>query len=429
MLWPAGLLALAIIACSVYANLSYLVTDPADYRFFPPFEEGLNANRNTHLGGENYNIARALVAGDGFANPFGRQTGLTAWMPPVVPALFAGLLWVCDGERSDVTVLVVLLQALTLVATGVLVIALAGRTNAHFAPWFAALVFLAALLARFRSAFQITHDAWLVLGTLSLLVAWLSRGQPLRSWPQAAGWGLFGGFAALVSPVVGFTWGVVSLAAAWRSRAWRPLAVASLVAAVVLTPWTARNYARFGRLIPVKSNLAYELYQSQYLTDDGVVRGATFAHHPYGAPSGPEGKEYEALGEPAFMERKFQQFEGSVRAAPREFARRVANRALAATLLYVPFSPEAEERHPWALWVSRCSHPLPFLSLIILLATARHWRLDRAECVLIGVYSAYLLPYVVASCYERYLFPLAGVNVLLVVFAAMRLGKLIRGVP
>ncbi len=427
LLWPAGLFALAVIACSLYANSSYLVTDPADYRFLPPFRAGVNANQNTHLGGENYQIARALVAGKGFANPFGRQTGPTAWMPPVVPALFAGLLWLCDGDRNDVMVLVVLLQDLTFVAAGVLAIAVAGRTNARFAPWLAACAFLAALVMNFRSAFQTTHDSWLVLGALGLLVAWLSCGQPFRSRLQAVGWGAFGGFAALVSPVVGFTWGFVSLVAAWRDRAWRPLAAASLVAAVVLAPWTARNYARFGRLIPVKSNLAYESYQSQCLTDDGVVRGATFAHHPYAAPAGPEGKEYEDLGEPAFMARKFQQFEESVRAAPREFARRVANRALTATLLYTPFSPEAEARRPWALWLSRFTHPLPFLSLVLLLATARRLPLDRTEWVLIGVYLAYLLPYVAASCYERYLFPLAGVNALLVVSAAVRFGKLIRG--
>ena len=37
-------LSAVIAACSIYANLSSLVSDPADYRFFPPFEQNVNAN-------------------------------------------------------------------------------------------------------------------------------------------------------------------------------------------------------------------------------------------------------------------------------------------------------------------------------------------------------------------------------------------------
>src|SRR5437879_47258 len=37
------LLAVAVVLCSGYANLSFLVENPADYRFFPPFRAGVNA--------------------------------------------------------------------------------------------------------------------------------------------------------------------------------------------------------------------------------------------------------------------------------------------------------------------------------------------------------------------------------------------------
>src|SRR5689334_4570267 len=97
-----AVLAAAIVACSVYANLSFAVTDRAAYRFFPPFERGVNANDNGHLGAEYFNIARSLTAGQGFANPFPEATGPTAWMPPVLPLLLAGLLWLCEGNRDAV---------------------------------------------------------------------------------------------------------------------------------------------------------------------------------------------------------------------------------------------------------------------------------------------------------------------------------------
>src|SRR6476660_3206019 len=88
-LMAAAALTAAVVACSVYANLSIAVRDPADYRFFPPFEPGVNANENRHLSEltEYAHIGRSLVRGKGFADPFARPTGLTAWMPPLLPGL------------------------------------------------------------------------------------------------------------------------------------------------------------------------------------------------------------------------------------------------------------------------------------------------------------------------------------------------------
>jgi hypothetical protein len=75
---PALFVVAAVLGCALYANLSFLVTDPGDYAYFPPFERGLNKNDNHHLGAEYYSIATALVAGHGFADPFRRHTGPTA---------------------------------------------------------------------------------------------------------------------------------------------------------------------------------------------------------------------------------------------------------------------------------------------------------------------------------------------------------------
>src|SRR5262245_55730811 len=84
----ASALAAGVVACAVYANLALAVADPADYRFFPPFEPGVNANDNRHLSEqtEYASIGRSLVQGKGFVDPFARPTGPTAWMPPILPA-------------------------------------------------------------------------------------------------------------------------------------------------------------------------------------------------------------------------------------------------------------------------------------------------------------------------------------------------------
>jgi hypothetical protein len=415
----ALVLAAGVAGCSVYANLSFAVRDPADYRFFPPFQPHVNANANRHLGGEYFQMARALAAGEGFANPFKDPTGPTAWQPPVLPLLLAGLLRVSGGSRTAVMAVVVVLQVLVLIGTGLLVLALARETTRRIRPAVTALVFLGALLVRFRWCFQLTHDSWLVLLALDLLIAGLCWGRPLcRRW-TAAGWRLFGGLCALVNPVVGLTWGALSVALGVRDRSYSRLALAVLVAGLTLTPWTVRNYRVFGRWIPIKSNLAYELYQSQCLQPEALLRRGTFAFHP--AQAGREHQEYTALGEVAYLDRKRAQFWQAVRADPGDFGDRVVLRFLGATLWYVPFDRAEEARWPWVVWVNRLTHPLPFLALLVLAGTSAWKPLHRAQGAVIGVYLLYLLPYVGVSYYERYAVPLLGVKVLLVVWAVDRL--------
>jgi hypothetical protein len=409
-----------VSACSIYANLSFLVTKPADYRFFPPFRRSVNKNWNRDLGSENLNIARSIRAGEGFANPFGERTGPTAWMPPALPAVLTGLLWVCHGDRNAVAVVVVLVQVSVLIGTGLLVLALAARTTRREGPAVVAAVFFAGLLCHFHLCFQYTHDCWLVLLALDLLIAGLCWGRPLHRWRPAATWGLFGGLCALINPVVGFTWGTLSLLVALRDRAWPRLGLAVVVAGLVLAPWTVRNYLVFGRLIPVKSNLAYELYQSQCLQEDGLLQERTFRVHPY-VSAGRERQEYKALGEVAFLEWKREQFRQAVQADPVDFLARVAVRFLGATLWYEPFDRASEARRPWALWLNRLVHPLPFLAVLVLLVTGFRERLDWTQWAVIWVYLLYLVPYIGISYYDRYALPLLGTKVLLVVWASDRL--------
>src|SRR5207237_6415508 len=121
---------------------------------------------------------------------------------------------------------------------------------------------------------------------------------------------------------------------------------------------------------PVKSNVTYELYQSQCLQRDGLIQSTTWATHPY-ASAGRERQEYKALGEVAFLDRKGEQFRQAVRAEPLDFLDRLAYRSLGATLWYVPLDRAAAARRPGALWLGRLAHPLPFLALRLLPFSAR----------------------------------------------------------
>src|SRR5262249_10105881 len=159
----------------------------------------------------------------------------------------------------------------------------------------------------FRFCFQHTHDCWLVLLALDCVIAAFCWCRPLGRWAAALGWGVLGGVCILVTPIMALVWAGLSLSAAFQCRAWSRLAVGARVAGLVLTPWTVRNYLVLGRLIPVKSNMAYELYQSQCLQPDGLIQTTTFSTHPNGGSS-KEWREYKALGEMAFLDRKRERF-------------------------------------------------------------------------------------------------------------------------
>jgi hypothetical protein len=415
---PAVLVIVAVVACSSYANLSYLVTQQRNYEWFPPFKPYHNANRNWELGGENFEIAKSLVAGKGFASPFKEPTGPTAWMPPVLPGILAALLAACDGNRDAVTAVVVVLQVCVLIGTGFLVLSLARQTTGALGAWIAAAIYVLGLIYHFHACFQYTHDSWLVLLALDLLVAGLCWLRPLPDAQTAADWGVFGGLCALVNPIVGLVWGVLTLVRSGNLRA--RLALALLFAALIVAPWLIRNYVVFDRLIPIKSNLAYELYQSQCLQPDGLIQRNTFASHPFGSASR-ERQEYKALGEVAFLDKKRERFWQSVSADPLNFMKRVGDRFLGATLWHSPFDRIEEAKRPWLLWLNRALYALPFLSLLFLVITPSRRPLSWLQWCVIGVYLVYLLPYILFSYYERYAEPLVAVKALLVIWALDRL--------
>ena len=422
----AGAAAIVMIGCGVYANLSFLVTNRDDFKYFPPFRANENQNLNTHLGGEYFNIANALADGEGFSNPFRDRTGPTAWMPPILPAILACLLRLSGGSPIVVAAIVIVLQVSTLIVTGFVVLAIAQRTTTCLGSATATVVYVVAILSDFRHFFQFTHDTWLVLLTLDVLLIGICMCAPLKTPKSAAGWGIFGGVAAMISPVAALTWGCATFAIGYRERRVKSALIAVLFAAATIAPWMIRNYLVFGRIIPIKSNAAYELYQSQCVTPDGLLRPSAFAVHPYRS-NGLERSEYARLGEMVFLDRKRDLFWNSVRSDPIEFVDRVAARALGATIWYVPFDRNDEHRRPIVVWFYRAIYPLPFLAFICLAVAGWRKRLDPIQSRVLLIYAVYLLPYVAISYYDRYAMPLVGIKVLLIVWVIDLLARRLEG--
>ena len=403
-----------VAACTLYANASLLVTSPDALRFFPPFVAGFDANANRHLGAEYLNIARALATGRGYSDPFGVASGPTAWMPPVYPVLLAGLL-LATGSESAAVAIVVAAKGVVLVLTGMLVLGAARRHARRLRPEWALLAYVVWIVCHFDWFFQITHDVWLLLLLVDavLLGAWrlLTRGVGRRG---ALAWGALGGTALLTGPGVGAAWGATALFVGWRRRAWRLTGLSLALAASLASLWVIRNAVVFGELVLVKSNLAYDLYQANYVSDAGVYDEPFLLRHPVWTTVRTPGSLYRTRGEQAFLARFRERLGAAVREDPGALVYGAARRALAATLLYRPYRPRSEGRHPP---LRTAVHPLPFLGLLALLAA---WRGRPPDAIVAAtlLYAVALTPYVLAAFYLRYLLPLTPVLALFVFWGA-----------
>jgi hypothetical protein len=399
------ILAVAIFGTSAYANLPPALGLNRLHKYVPPFD-GRDLNMVDHLGGEHRSIAEALSSGRGFADPFREQTGPTAWMAPVLPTI-QGILLVLGGIDLAV-VAIVFLQNSTLVFTGWLVLRAAGRCVWPRAPVVSLVLFYGATWASFYSCYQFTHDVWLIMLLVGVLVYLTDR-----FWTSSFGrsattcWGLVGGVAMLSAPVFGPVWLALTALLARSSRRGRALAVSLLVAAVVITPWIVRNAIVFGRFIPVKSNLAFEFYQSNALERDGVLRDETRRSHPFESP-GRERIRYRELGEMAYLDEYRARSLELIRRDPSGYLARVKNRLLAATLVYRSFTGDEGNRR---VIVRSLILPLPLLGLVMVLVT-RGWTRDRLMIIAPVVYVTYLTPYILVAYYRRYAVPLLGLQVM-----------------
>ncbi len=404
-----ALLVLFVFGLSLYANLSFLAPRPGALRFFPPFRAGVDVNFNLHLGAEYLNIARALAAGKGFSNPFQVESGPTAWMPPVYPALLAALL-LLFGSPPGVAAAVVLAKNAVLVATGLLVLH-AARESAQRAPPALALVGYAAwLLCHFAWFFQMTHDEWLILlcVDLCLLGAWRLSREGSRGG-RALGWGGLGGLVFLTSPVAGASWLALTALLARERALRRPLCAAALLALGIASLWSVRNGVVLGRAYFVKSNLFFDLYQANFESEGGVYDEPFLARHPVWTAFRDPDSLYQREGEVAFLDAYRARFLAAAREHPEALASGALQRLLAATLVYRPYRPASEGLHPP---LASFVHAMPALGLLFLLAL-RGRRLDPIQRTTALFYAAYLAPYALSAFYVRYLLPLTPALALL----------------
>lgn len=252
-------------------------------------------------------IAYSIASGKGFSSPFQRDSGPTAWIAPVYPYLLAGIFKLFGIYTLSSFVAAVFFNIVF--STGACVpIFYAGRRIAGIGAGAAA----AWAWALFPNAILIPFE-WIWDTSLSaLLVAALLWGTlELAESKRVRGWCLYGalwGLAMLTNPAIVLLLPVFLLWAASRvrkseagvgtgTRNWLigPVLCLAVVTACCL-PWTIRNYVQFHKLIPIRSNLAFELYVGNNENYDEKYR-----FRPGPVTQDREILRYLRTGETAFM--------------------------------------------------------------------------------------------------------------------------------
>jgi 4-amino-4-deoxy-L-arabinose transferase-like glycosyltransferase len=327
---------------------------------------------------EQGNVARALLAGQGFGSPF-LSTQPSAIMPPVYPLIVAALFRIFGIHTAPAMIAILALNCVFSSLTCIPVFLIARRSfNARVALWAGWGWALSPYGIYFAAEWAwSTHLLLMCLCWLFYMAQHLELSPSLGLW---AGFGLLAGFAGLTEPsilvVVPFLMAVAACRLARRGMSWLlPGLVASLVLAVAISPWMVRNALVFHRFIPMRDSMGLEMY----LSNNGYsFHWRSGSYHPNHNPR--ELAEYNA-GELAFMDHKAAQTASYIHAHPGWYAWMSARRALYLWTGYWSFDPAylaQEPLDPVNIPVASSLSLLGFLGVIIA------WRRQPFEAIRYG---------------------------------------------
>jgi 4-amino-4-deoxy-L-arabinose transferase-like glycosyltransferase len=234
--WPLLVLALVVRVAQVAASSDWVpVADPADY----------------------VRHAVSIAHGHGFPQTVLPQGGPSALRPPAYPYLLAAVFGLSGDSETAGRLASALLGVVTVALIGLVAELLWSRRMALVAMAVAAVYPPLVLLS--GTLLSEALGLPLLLALVALAVE-RSRSPATTTAAGVAAGALLGlavldrpAFAVLALPVAAGLWG-----RPWRSlRALRLPALALVVAALVVVPWTVRNAERFHALIPVSDQSGF----------------------------------------------------------------------------------------------------------------------------------------------------------------------------
>jgi 4-amino-4-deoxy-L-arabinose transferase-like glycosyltransferase len=208
-------------------------------------------------------IAKAMVQGRGFSDPFCVPTGPSAWEPPLYPVLIAFVFKVC-GVYTNFSAWVLLavnslFSALACIPMYLIARKTWGAAVARWSTWTWALLPY--------TWYWSIHWVWdttispFLLACIFLVALELAESERLQGWLWL---GFLWSLVALLNPSLLAFLPFCGLWV-WRRRMKRGahsiagVALASFVFVIVVSPWLLRNYRTFGQFVFIRDDFGQQL--------------------------------------------------------------------------------------------------------------------------------------------------------------------------
>ena len=250
-----------------------------------------------NFGFEMGRVARSLAAGHGFSSPFDLPTGPTALVPPLYPGILAAIFKIFGVYTRAAAIAILSLDSLFSALICAVIYRIGERVfdrrTARWTAWAWAL-FPYAIYWPVRMVWETSLSALL----MSLAILQTLRCDIDESPRQWLWMGLIWGAMALTNPAL---LAIAPVSLIWlateRSLPWRRAALAAVIAAAMIAPWTVRNGRVFHRFILVRDNFWLELHLSNNPLSDGFW---TRSEHPGNDPRALQ--RFQQMGEIAYID-------------------------------------------------------------------------------------------------------------------------------
>lgn len=374
------------------------------------------------FGYEMARVARALVTGYGYADPFSGHTGATAWVPPLYPLLIAAVFKIAGVYTALSGWLLLTLNSVFSAATAVFILSIASRCyNRKVALWSAWIwaLYPAAMQYAVRQVWEMSLTTFLFTAVLALALKMRGIGEPFsESNPQTTNrWLLFGPLWGLIAlsnstlllflPVCGI-WLLLSPKEDRRTKPAITNAILSgIVFLAVVSPWMIRNYRVFHTFVPFRDNFGAELYAGNNPESYGFRYGALI-----GQPAqDPQHKLYVRLGELAYNHQRGELAKAWIHAHPARFA------ALSLKRFYFFWAsvPHPSMKHPFGDYIRQFDYC--FASIVGLLGLSLSLHRGTPAAVLFAwAFALVPLTYYFVTVEARFRHPLEPLIVILSVY-------------
>jgi 4-amino-4-deoxy-L-arabinose transferase-like glycosyltransferase len=282
------------------------------------------------FGWEMGRIARSLVTGRGYSDPFVPFSGPTAWCPPLYPLLLGGVFRVFGVYSALSAWLILTINSIFSALTAVAVYEIGkrsfGREVALWSGWIWAL-YPAAMQYAVHWIWEtaISTSLLAVVIVIALRVRGIGDASPPAGRQRTALWAVFGllwGLIGLLNPSLLVFLPACGLWMLWGERHdilpnVARAALAAVLCAACLAPWIWRNWVVFDAFIPMRSNFGAELYASSLESNDGFPWGGTISIFA----ATPDQQRYRELGEVAFSKERGEMAKAIFRENPGRFER------------------------------------------------------------------------------------------------------------